>query len=155
MADHADNHSAEDLNFDYTAGIDEGNEENIVNIDGTDDDEHLDNVEPGEFENDFDEMKDQHIDISKITEKLNHEDSVDSNRLAVGRSLLHMTLLFLFLWASFYGIPSTALNHLIQYISHLFTVMASNSPVVVALMAGFPPSLYMAQKYFSLKKTIF
>ena len=87
-----------------------------------------------------------------ITEKLNHEDAeINSNKSIVGRSLLCIALLFLFLWATFYGISSIALNHLIQYLNYLFTVMASNSSVVASI-ASFPSSLYMAQKYFNLEK---
>ena len=39
-------------------------------------------------------------------------------------NILHMSLIFFMLWASFYGVSSTALNHLIkllQYITDLFT----------------------------------
>ena len=39
-------------------------------------------------------------------------------------NILHMSLIFFMLWASFYGVSATALNHLIkllQYIMNLFT----------------------------------
>ena len=38
-------------------------------------------------------------------------------------NILHMSLIFFMLWASFYGVSATALNHLIkllQYITDLF-----------------------------------
>lgn len=116
-------------------------------------------VDLDELVNDFNEdnvTKDLDIDLEKVAETIDSEDIETDNdnhgSTVTGNSILHVTVLFLLLWASFYGISATALNHLIQYISHLFTIIASKSPAIITLMATFPPSLYMAQKYFKLKK---
>ena len=114
MADHDGNDGTlEYLDFD-TAAIDEDEEEDINNINGTDDEEHWNDVDPSELENDFnfnEVLEDQDIDLKMITEKLNCEDAeINSNKSIVGRSLLHIALLFLFLWATFYGLSSTALK---------------------------------------------
>jgi len=59
-------------------------------------------------------------------------------------------LIFLLLWASFYGVSATALNHLIQFLHYIFSILAPNSPAVAALVAIFPTSLYLLKKYFGM-----
>ena len=61
-------------------------------------------------------------------------------------SFLHVMLLFLNIWASFYGISVTALNHLIGFLRYVFLTMATKS--FPALATAFPTSLYLFQKHF-------
>ena len=55
------------------------------------------------------------------------------------------------LWASFYGISVTALNHLIQFFHYVLSAIAPYSPAVADVAAAFPTSLYMLKKHFKLK----
>lgn len=79
-------------------------------------------------------------DMEEILQDLEMSDEL----LVIGTSL-NIILLFLSLWASFYGVSATALNHLIRFLHHIFTTMFTNS-----LVALFPNSLYMVHKYFGL-----
>lgn len=79
------------------------------------------------------------------------ESATDSELAA--KNLVHLTLVFILLWASHYGVSSNAVGHLIQYIHHFF---ASLSPFVIAnILAYFPSSLYMLRKHFGLQKDRF
>ena len=66
-------------------------------------------------------------------------------------SLFRVILMFLFLWASFYKVSVTALNHLFAFFHHMFSTIVTNPSVIMVLGAVFPPSLYMAQKHFSIQ----
>ena len=58
---------------------------------------------------------------------------------------------FLLLWASFYGISATALNHLIQFFHYVLSAVTPNSPAVAAIATVFPTSFYKLKKQFNLK----
>ena len=69
--------------------------------------------------------------------------------------ILNVFLMFLLLWASFYTISATALNHLIQFLYQILSIIAPSSPTIAALLTSFPKSLYMLKKFFSLDKDKF
>ena len=59
--------------------------------------------------------------IEDVIEDFNNDEinqeSVNNSGI-INTGILNITVLFLWLWASFYGISATALNHLIQYLHH-------------------------------------
>lgn len=57
--------------------------------------------------------------------------------------------MFLLIWAAFYRISAAALDHLIHFLHYAFSMMAPNSPVITALLAVFPTSLYKVKKVSS------
>ena len=132
----------------FVAQFEDNCDSENANSTGTPDEikqEHLEDIDLDELEADFN-IEDILIDLGKIADTLDDEDSEtvgNDESSNVGKSLLQITMLFLLLWASFYGISATALNHLIQFINYLFTMMASNSSLVVSLMTSFPPTLHM------------
>ena len=64
--------------------------------------------------------------------------------------LLKTVLLFIQLWAFFYNISATAMNHLFQFLHHMFTTIVENSLSLTVLESVFPTSLYKAKKIFSI-----
>jgi len=82
-------------------------------------------------------------DVEEVLKDLETDDPPNSS---VTDSFLHALLLFLNLWASFYGLSATALNHLIVFLHHVFSTMATKS--LPTLATTFPTSLYMFQKHF-------
>ena len=64
-------------------------------------------------------------------------------------------MVFIFFWASFYGVSAVAINHLLQYLHHMLSLLAVNSPIVAAFATGFPASLYMMKKVFDFGKDKF
>ena len=64
-------------------------------------------------------------------------------------------LLFLLLWASFHSISANAIDHLIHFLHYLFSSLSQYSAFIVSLGAAFPPSYYLAKKYFALDKDRF
>ena len=77
------------------------------------------------------------------------------NLIALLSIVLYTILIFLILWALFYGISATALNHVIQFLHHILSIIAPSSPTVAALLTVFPTSLYMLKKFFKLDKDAF
>ena len=63
---------------------------------------------------------------------------------------VHMILVFLSLWASFYGISARALDHLIKFLHHIFSNM-SQAASIATIATVFPSSLYLVQKHFGLQ----
>jgi len=94
------------------------------------------------------------LDHDTITEIIRDLDSDDSTCTSKKGYFLHIILLFLFLWTSFYGISATALNHLIAFFSYISS-FAANPATVTALAAVFPSSLYIAQKYLDIQQDRF
>ena len=58
------------------------------------------------------------------------EDYTSLNRL------LFATVIFIFLWASLYGISAVAVNHLLQYLHHILSSLAVHSPPVAAVVTA-------------------
>lgn len=58
------------------------------------------------------------------------EDYTSLNRL------LFATVIFIFLWASLYGISAVAVNHLLQYLHHIPSSLAVYSPPVAAVVTA-------------------
>ena len=87
-------------------------------------------IETGDFGNDDEESEDR--------------ESVMINRV------LFVTIVFIFLWASFYGVSAVAVNHLLQYLHHMLSSLAVHSPAVAAVVAAFPSSLYLMKKLFGI-----
>ena len=86
-------------------------------------------------------------DIDEILKDLETSDDVRPESTVVCGSI-HTILLFLSLWASFYGVSATALNHIIGFLHHVFSTIVTKSFVTIG--TAFPSSLYMAHKYFGL-----
>ena len=106
------------------------------------DQEHWDNDDMAELLKDFD-IED---DISTSLRNSNHGSD---------NALIHLVLLFLFLWSSFYSISATALNHLIQFFHYLFVSISKRSPNSLALSTLFPTSLYKAKNFYNVEKESF
>ena len=64
--------------------------------------------------------------------------------------VLFVTIVFIFLWASFYGVSAVAVNHLLQYLHHMQSSLAVYSPAVAAVVAAFRSSLYLMKKLFGI-----
>lgn len=62
---------------------------------------------------------------------------------------------FLLLRASFCRISATALNHLIQFLHYVFSLLSSSSPTIATILAVFPTSLYTMKKKLNLYKDQF
>ena len=125
------------------------NEENVLSVDfsmyagysseetssydecSSTDQEHWDDDDIEELLKDFEMSED---DIATSSDGDSSSDS----------ALIHVVLLFLFLWSSFYGISATALNHLIQFFHYLFVTISKRSFNLSALATLFPTSLYKA-----------
>ena len=89
------------------------------------------------------------VDIEDVLRDFEQEHLVEeesSQSISHSNIVLYMMLIFLLLWASFYGISVTALNHLIQFLQYIPSIIAPSSPTVAALLTAFPTSLYMLKK---------
>ena len=69
--------------------------------------------------------------------------------------IIRISLILLMLWSSFYGVSSTALNHLIRLIRHILTYIISNLSIATTAIASFPKSLYLAKKYLGFSNDVF
>ena len=65
-----------------------------------------------------------------------------NNSIQPKNSITALISMFLLLWASFYGISASAINHLIQFLHYVFSLLSSSSPTIASLLAVFPTSLY-------------
>jgi len=129
------------------AGTDENDENDDENIqsasDSSDDLEDIEQEEHWEVEvedivKDFDTRTDDCIcgkDTAPIGTTIYH-------------GLLNMIMLFILLWASFYEASAAAVNHLIKFLQHAFTVLAANSPSVTTLR------IYSISNFFVYVKKI-
>ena len=96
---------------------------------------------------------------------INSEDIIDFDQEASSDSeenspqcssaILSLFSTFLLLWGTFYGISAAALNHLIQFLHYMFSLLSSTSTDIAALETVFPTSLYMIKKKFNLLKDPF
>lgn len=79
----------------------------------------------------------------------------NTGELAMQR-VVHLTLLFLLLWASHHGVSANALNHLIQYLHHFLASLGPYIPFAIAnILSGFPTTLYRVRKRFGLHQDKF
>ena len=76
------------------------------------------------------------------------DDEVEEDKTL--NKLLFVMIVFIFLWASFYGVSAVAVNHLLQYLHHMLASLAVHSPAVGAVVAAFPSSLYLMKKLFGI-----
>jgi len=88
--------------------------------------------------------------LKDFDQKVCSEDFAQSNT-----SIVTLFSTFLLLWATFYGISAVALNHLIKFLHYALSLLSSASPTIAALLAVFPPSLYMLKKKLNLSKDPF
>ena len=90
------------------------------------------------------EMAEEYWDV-EIEDVLRDFDQDDLVQEGTSQSniVLYMIPIFLLLWRSFYEISATALDHLIQFLHHILSIIAPSSPTVAALLTVFPTSLYM------------
>ena len=97
------------------------------------------------------------VDIEDVLRDFNQDDLVQEETPQSNSSnmILCIMLMFLLLWSSFYGISATALNHLIQFLHRILSLILPSSPTVAALLTAFPTSLYMLKKFFNLDKDTF
>ena len=71
------------------------------------------------------------------------------------RKTIRWVMLFIFLWASFYGVSANAVGHLIKFFHTLLDSLSHYSAFIASLAALFPPSIYLAKKYLKLDKENF
>ena len=94
------------------------------------------------------------VDAEEINQDFNNDfDGVEQTESQYSSisTISKLMCVFLMLWASFYGISATALNHLIQFFHYVLSAIAPYSPAVADVAAAFPTSLYMLKKHFKLK----
>ena len=91
-------------------------------------------------------VKDFDVESDDDNENLTHTNGA----APAANGLLSVILMFITLWASFYGISATAINHLVKFLHYVFTVLAKNSQTFVTLSDVFPTSLYMVKKYLGI-----
>lgn len=104
------------------------------------------------------EEAEEHWDVSSedILRDFSEESSSESdNPVQPNNGITTLVSTFLLLWASLYGISATALNHLIQFLHYMFSLLSSSSPTIASLLAAFPSSLYMMKKKLNLPKDEF
>ena len=103
------------------------------------------------------------VDDERPQEYWNNEGEMDSDlddtdeRQLVGDndSILRISLIFFMLWASFYGISASALNHLIKLLHYVFTILKKNVSTATEFLNSFPTSLYMLKKYLGFSEDAF
>ena len=64
-----------------------------------------------------------------------------NNPIQPNNGITALVSVFLLLWASFYGISASALNHLTQFLHYVLSLLSSSSPTIASLLAVFPTSL--------------
>lgn len=95
------------------------------------------------------EEAEEHWDVSSedILKDFNDEESSElESPVQSNNGIMTVISTFLLLWASFYGISATALNHLIQFLHYMLSLLSSSSPTVASLLDAFTTSLYMMKK---------
>ncbi len=95
------------------------------------------------------EEAEEHWDVSndEVLRDFNEESfSEINNPIQPDNSITTLISVFLLLWASFYGISASALNHLIQFLHYVLSLLSSSSPTIASLLAVFPTSLYTMKK---------
>ena len=100
----------------------------------------------------------EHWDVSSevVLRDFNEESSSESdNPVQPNNGITTLISMFLLLWASFYGISASALNHLIQFLHYVFSLLSSSSPTIASLLAVFPTSLYTMKKKVNISKDEF
>ena len=127
-------------------GEDAGNDYDVLSSEASDD-----------MYNTDDEMPQEHWDSESVDEILTDFDDKDED---MGHSrdkdnILSVELIFFMVWASFYGISATALNHLIKLLHYIFSILARNISATTAFITSFPTSLYMMKKYLGLSRDTF
>ena len=122
------------------------------------DDDCLSNTEQDESDPEFNyDVTKEHWDVNseEILRDFNQDVCSDLDMPEFSTSVVTTFSTFLFLWATFYGISATALNHLINFLHYMFSLLSSASPNIAALLAVFPTSLHMLKMKLNLSKDPF
>ena len=92
------------------------------------------------------EEAEEHWDVSneKVLRDFNEERL--NNSIQPNNGITALISMFLLLWASFYGISTSTLNHFIQLLHYVFSLLSISSPTIASLLAVFPTSLYTIKK---------
>ena len=88
-------------------------------------------------------------DFDDINEVNSAPHLVDKN------NIYHISLMFIMLWASLYGFSATALNHLVQLLHYVYSILLKNMSTTATFFTLFPKSLYMMKKYLGFSKDTF
>ena len=95
-------------------------------------------------------------DIGAREDQSIQDNTTKENEYASVQKLAHLTMLFLLLWGSKYGVSSNGLNQLVGYLHYLCTSLGPYTPFAVAqILATFPTTLYMLRKIFGLQGEAF
>ena len=100
------------------------------------------------------EEAEEHWDVNneKVLRDFNEERFSElNNSIQPNNGITALISMSLLLWVSFYGISTSALNHLIRFFHYVFSLLSSSSPTIASLLAVFPTSLYTIKnliKYF-------
>ena len=86
------------------------------------------------------------VDEAELNQDFNIDEDDPNSAYDSTIKLIRVTTLFLLLWASFYSISASALQHLIKFLRYLFSTIMAKTPVIVEFAEEFPPSLYMLKK---------
>ena len=121
-----------------------------TNLDNEDynDDYLADNQTESDMESICEEAE-EHWDVSneETLRDFNEESFSElNNSIQPNNDITALISMFLLLWASFYGISASAINHLIQFLHYVFSLLSSGSPTIASLLAVFPTSLYTMKK---------
>ena len=91
-------------------------------------------------------------DLDSVANGDDHVQDLEDSSL---RKTIRWVMLFIFLWASFYGVSANAVGHLIKFFHTLLDSLSHYSAFIASLAALFPPSIYLAKKYLKLDKENF
>ena len=100
----------------------------------------------------------EHWDVStdEILRDFNEESFSElNNPIQPNNGITALVSVFLLLWASFYGISASALNHLTQFLHYVLSLLSSSSPTIASLLAVFPTSLYTMKKNLNISRDEF
>jgi len=87
------------------------------------------------------------VDAAELNQDFNLDEDDPSIADDSTTRLITVTTLFLLLWASFYAISASALQHLIKFLCYIFSTLKVNTP---DFADDFPSSLYMLKKRFGI-----
>ena len=81
------------------------------------------------------------VDLDQITRDFDFDECEkldnDNYQSDIPNGISRFMLVFLPLWASFYNVSDTALNHLTQFIHYVLSALAASSPTVAAIAGVF------------------
>lgn len=133
--------------------------EDIMEVDVNNDDDDLSEISSDICSSD-DEMPREYWDGGSdneiMTDFFDDDDEVESaQQLGEKGNILQTSLVFFMLWASFYGVSATALNHLIKFLHYVLSILMKNMSTASTFFTSFPTSLYMMKKYLGFSKDTF